>query len=158
VMLLTAIDIGMTYALPMIAGVLLIIPVLEFGTGTALTTYFSTALLAFILPANKESALMYLFLFGLYPILKRYFDQIKMVPLRLIVKFGYFNLAAIGAVGLAAWLFQIPIDDGSLGNFAIPLLLVLGNVAFIVYDVAVSRCVWLYLSRIQPILHKTFHL
>ena len=158
IMLFSAIDIGLTYTLPMLAGVLLIIPVLEFGTSTAVTTYAATALLSFILPANKEAALMYIFLFGPYPILKRYFDQISARPLRLLVKFGYFNLAAVAAVGLAAWVFQIPIDDGSLGQYAVPLLLAMGNVAFVVYDFALSRCVMVYVYRIQPILRKTFHL
>lgn len=158
VMLLSSIDIGMTYALPMIAGMVLIVPVLEFGTRTAVTTYASTALLSLILPANKESALMYLFLFGLYPVLKRYFDRIEKRSLRILVKACYFNAAAIAAVGLASWVFQIPIDDGTLGKYAVPLLLAAGNLAFIVYDIAISRCVAVYLYKLQPILRKTFHL
>jgi len=158
VMLFSAIDIGLTYTLPMIAGALLIIPVLEFGTAAALTTYAAVAILSFILPANKEAALMFVFLFGLYPILKRYIDQINIRVLRILTKALYFNLAAIAAVGLAAWVFQIPIDDGSLGKYAVPLLLAVGNVAFVVYDIALARCVYMYITRIQPILRKTFHL
>lgn len=158
IMLLSAIDIGLTYALPMIAGGLLLIPVLEFGTKTAVTTYAATAVLTFILPANKEAALMYLFLFGPYPIIRRYFDRIKARPLRIICKFAYFNAAAVAAVGLAALVFQIPIDDGSLGKYAVFILLAIGNVAFVVYDFAVSRCVVVYLLRLQPILRKSFRL
>ncbi len=158
IMLISAIDIGLTYTLPMIAGGLLLIPMIEFGTGTALTAYAATAILSFILPANKEAALMYIFLFGLYPIIRRYIDRINLTPLRIAAKFVYFNAAAVAAVGLAAWVFQIPVDDGSLGKYAVPLLLAMGNIAFVVYDFALSRCVLVYLSRIQPILRKSFHL
>lgn len=158
IMLSSALDIGLTYALPMVAGGLLIIPVLEFGTQTAVMTYAATGLLSLILPANKESALMYLFLFGLYPILKKYFDPIKLTPLRIAAKFLYFNLAAAAAIGLSAWVFHIPIDDGSLGKFAVPLLLAAGNFAFVVYDIALSKCVGMYLYKFQPILQKTFHI
>ena len=158
VMLLSAIDIGMTYALPMVAGAILIVPVIEFGKGTAVMTYAAVALLSMILPANKESALMYAFLFGLYPILKSFIDRIKNNPLRLAVKFVYFNAAALAAIGLAAWLFQIPVDDGSLGRYGVYILLALGNVAFIIYDVALSRWVGLYLLKVQPLLRKTFHI
>ncbi len=158
VMLLSAIDIGMTYALPMIAGAILIIPVIEFGRGTAITTFVSVALLSFILPANKESALMYLFLFGLYPILKSLIDRINNGLLRRGVKFIYFNLAAITAIGLAAWLFKIPVDDGSLGKYGVYILLAIGNAAFIIYDIALSRFVTVYMLKVQPILRKTFKL
>jgi len=158
IMLSSAIDIGLTYSLPMIAGGLLIIPVIEFGTKTAVTTYAATALLSLILPANKEAALFYSFLFGLYPILKKFFDPIKITALRIAVKFVYFNLSAAAAIGLSAWVFKIPIDDGSLGKYAVPLLLVFGNAAFALYDIALSKCVGMYLYKFQPILQKTFHI
>ena len=158
IMLLSAIDIGMTYALPMVAGAILVIPVIEFGKGSAVMSYLAVALLSMILPANKESALMYLFLFGLYPILKSYIDRINKSFLRRAVKFVYFNIAAAAAIGLAAWLFQIPVDDGSLGRYGVYILLAMGNVAFAVYDIALSRWVGLYLLKLQPLLRKTFHL
>lgn len=158
IMLSSAIDIGLTYTLPMIAGGLLIIPVIEFGTKTAATTYAATGLLSLIIPANKEAALFYIFLFGLYPILKRYFDPIKLTALRIAAKFIYFNLAAVSAIGLSAWVFKIPIDDGSLGKYAVLLLLAVGNLAFFVYDIALSKCVGMYLYKFQPILQKTFHI
>lgn len=158
IMLLSAIDIGMTYALPMVAGAILIVPVIEFGKGTAVMTYASVALLSMILPANKESALMYIFLFGLYPVLKSFFDRIKNNPLSIAVKFVYFNAAALAAIGLAAWLFQIPVDDGSLGRYGVYILLALGNAAFFIYDIALSRWVGVYLLKVQPLLRKTFHI
>lgn len=158
VMLTSAIDIGLTYSLPMIAGGLLIIPAIEFGTKTAVMTYAATGLLSLLLPANKEAALFYVFLFGLYPILKKFFDPIRLTALRIAVKFLYFNLSAAAALGLSIWIFQIPFDDGGLGKFAVPLLLVLGNIAFFVYDIALSKCVGMYLYKFQPILRKTFHI
>ncbi len=158
IMLLSAVMPGFTYALPMIAGGLLLVSMIEFGVRTALTTFAATALLSFIMPCDKEAALMYTLLFGIYPIIKWFIERIKSSVLEFAVKLIYFNGAAAAAVLLAFHLFDIPIDDGTLGKWTIPLLLVVGNICFVIYDLTLSRCIPLYTKRLQPILHKTFHI
>lgn len=158
IMLATLLLPSMTYALPMVAGALLVIPCIEFGTGAALTAYVAVSILSFILPVDKEAALMFVLLFGLYPILKKYFEQIKPRLIELLVKLLYFNAAAIGA-GAAAWfVFRIPIDDGSLGRWAIPILLAAGNVLFFIYDYTLTLCITVYLRRLQPVFRKILQL
>ena len=158
VMLSSALLPSMTYALPMIAGGLLLVPSVEFGARTALTAYAAVSILSMILPADKEAALMFIFLFGLYPIIKKFFERVPGRLLEYALKFLYFNAAAVAAVWLAMKIFGIPLDDGTLGQWAVPVLLVLGNITFLVYDVALSKFVWMYVQRLQPILRKTFHL
>ena len=158
VMLASAILPSMTYALPMVAGALLVIPAIEFGSGTALSAYAAISILAFILPADKEAALMFVLLFGLYPIIKKFFEQIKLRPLEIFFKFLYFNAAAVGAVSLAFFIFGVPITDSRLGKWTVPLLLIAGNICFLIYDVTLTQYITLYVRRLQPILRKTFHL
>lgn len=158
VMMLSALFPSLSYALPMVAGAIILIPSIEFGTQAALATYISAAILSFILPADKESALFFVLLFGIYPIVKKYYEQISYRVLEYAAKFAHFNASAIGAVWLASFFFSIPIDDGSLGKWGIPVLLAVGNFAFIFYDIMLTKLVTLYVYKLQPILRKTFNI
>jgi len=158
IMLSTLLFPSMTYSMPMLAGGLLVIPCIEFGAGAALTAYAAVSILSFILPVDKEASLMFVLLFGLYPILKKFFEQIRPRFLELLVKLLYFNAAAVGAAAAAWLIFRIPIDDGTLGKWAVPILLGAGNVLFIIYDYTLTLCVTLYLRRLQPVFRKIFQL
>ena len=61
----------LTYAVPAVAGALIIIPLVEAGRGYALGTYIVTSLLVMLF-AENEAKLMYICLFGYYPVLKMY--------------------------------------------------------------------------------------
>ena len=158
IMLCSSVFPGMAYALPMIAGGLMLMPSIEFGTRDAMCCYAAIAFLSFILPADKESALRFVFLFGVYPIIKKYFEKIKRRPIEYLLKILYFNAAAVSAVLLASFVFGIPVDDGTLGRWGVYILLLAGNVAFIVYDIALTGFVRLYVFRVQPVLRKMLHL
>lgn len=158
IMLCSAVLPSMTYALPMVAGGLLLIPSIEFGSRTALTTYAATGILSLILPVDKESALLYILLFGLYPIIKKNFERVRIKWLEYPLKYLYFNAAAIGAVVLASKILGLPVDDGTLGRWFIPVMLLLGNTCFFIYDLTLTRFIPMYMSRLQPVLRKTFHI
>lgn len=158
VMMLSALFPSLSYALPMIAGAIILIPSIEFGTRSALAVYAAGSILSFILPTDKEAALFFVLLFGIYPIVKKYYEQIKIRALEYVAKFAHFNAAAVCAAWLAMLIFSIPIDDGTLGKWGIPLLLAIGNFAFIVYDIMLTKLVTLYVYKLQPILRKTFNI
>ena len=158
IMLCSAVLPSFTYALPMIAGGLLLIPSIEFGSRTALYTYAATGLLSLILPCDKEAAFLYLALFGLYPIAKKYFERIPRRWLEIVLKYLYFNIAAVGAVGLASAVLGLPIDTEPFGRWYIPVMLVLGNICFFIYDLALTGFIPMYIQRLQPVLRKTLHL
>lgn len=149
---------SLSYVIPMVAGALLIVPSIEFGTGTALTAYAAVSALALLLLPEKEAPLMYVFIFGLYPVIKKYFELLPARWLEYVTKFAYFNAAAAAAVSIATFVLGIPLDDGSLGRWMIPALLALGNVAFLVYDYSLTLVVTLYVRRFQAALRKALHI
>ena len=158
VLSLSALLPSLSYVIPMAAGALLIVPCIEFGAGSALTCYAAVCIIAMLILPEKEAPLMYAFLFGLYPIIKKYFDRIpKRVP-EYLAKFAYFNIAAAAAVSIATFVLGIPLDDGSLGKWMIPALLVLGNGAFILYDYTLTLVVTIYVKRFRNMLRKTLHI
>ena len=56
-----------TYALPAMAGTLLIVVVIELGRPTATMVYAAVSLLSLLITPDKEAALMFVVFFGYYP-------------------------------------------------------------------------------------------
>ncbi|MEG0229976.1 MAG: hypothetical protein RR640_05165, partial [Oscillospiraceae bacterium] len=76
-MLLTALIPVGTYALPAIAGVLLIVIVDEFDYKWGYLVYFAVSLLSFFITPDREAATLFIFFFGQYPITKALLEKIK---------------------------------------------------------------------------------
>lgn len=149
----------LTYAAPMIAGGLLIVPVKEYGSGTALTMFGAVSVLGLILVSDKELALFYLLLFGHYPILQPWLDRISTKAVRRIIKAVVFNGCAIFSVWLAQVVFGVPIfEEGSLVILMAILYLAVANVCFVLYDRALRQFYTIYDIKLRPLLNKTFKL
>lgn len=154
--LLTAVVPVANLALPAAAGVLLIAAVFELGRGGALLVYAAVGLLSLLLPADKSVALYYIFLFGHYPVLKTVLERIPGSALRWAAKFAVFNLCAGAAVAASWFLFGIgwksfaglPVAAGAA--VAVAAL----NLAFAVYDVAVSRLAEQYRLRLRKLISR----
>jgi len=146
----------MTYCSPLLAGVLLIPVLREFGKKWAWLVWLVTALLSMILSADKEAAFFYLFL-GYYPILKLSFDRIKPKPLALLCKLLFFA-AAVGAMyALIYYVFQLDIgleELEELGKFAGAAFYVMLVVCMLIYDYALRNLAILYEYRLRPRLMK----
>ena len=158
IMLMTYVAPFMTYALPMVAGALILIPSIEYGSPTALMMYVAVAAVSMITVGDKEAALFYLVLFGIYPIIKKYFEKTGKIVLEYILKFVYFNAIILATYYVAVVLLGLPFEDSEVfGKYALPVLMAAGNVAFFVYDLCLTRCVVIYVNRLQPRISKIFN-
>ena len=91
-MMLTAVLPVGTYALPCFAGILLVIIVIEFGVPWAVGVYAGVSILSFLLASDKEAALYYTLILGIYPILFKAFVFQYICSSRLLHKhFPAFN-------------------------------------------------------------------
>lgn len=144
----------LTYAVPAATGLLIMMIVIEIDTKWAFCTYLASAVIIFLI-AEPESKLMYVCLFGYYPIVKALAEKIRKPILEWIIKLLVFNVAIIAVYLLLAGVFNISIEDlGALGKYGAYLLLIFGNAVFIVYDIAVSRMATVYFVRIHPKIGK----
>ena len=147
------------YALPAMAGIVLIAVVVENGTKNAVAVYAAVSLMSMILVPRPEVAMLFIFFFGYYPILQFRLDRIRPRVLQYPIKFLIFNGAVILAYLLIIFLFGITdiLDDfGDFGRYSALVLLVLGNVFFGVYDFAVSNLRDVYIHWFRPrFLRKT---
>lgn len=128
-----ALEIGM-YAEPMLAGLCLLPLGGICGKKHQMLVWLATGLLGLILVPNVEEVLMYLALFGFYPIVRPWFQRQK--PwLRFLWKMLYFNAVTLVVQWLVLWIL-VPEPMGiGLGV----VLLLLGNAVFLLYDLLLPR-------------------
>ena len=137
-MLTTLIPVFM-YVIPIITGLLVLfvadVTDKKWGAGV----YFSTAFLSLLLITDKEAALTYSLFFGYYPLIK---DLLEKLPrfISWILKLLIFNLAAVSIGVISFYVFGVSGDEyNEFGKFTIPILLIMANVAFILYDFCLTK-------------------
>lgn len=147
-----------TLAIPALAGCLLIPVVVELNVRWGFACYGVCAVLSFLLAPDREAFLIYALFFGYYPVLYAVLGRMKSIPLRYVLKFIIFNVAVICEGLLSIYVLGIPFEAlGILGNFTIPVLLLLGNVVFFLYDRALNGLVIEYVRRLHPRVRRLFH-
>ena len=109
-----------TYALPAIAGVLLIVAVIEIGAKWAWMIYAAVAVLSLLFAADKEAALLFVLFFGYYPVLKSFLERISNKVLSWISKFAVFNVAVVACFFLAVNFLQLPEDSFTVFGIYLP--------------------------------------
>ena len=144
----------LTYAIPAIAGLAIMVLVIEINKKWALMAYITAAVLV-ALTAEPESKLMFIGFFGYYPILKAILDGIKNNILSWGIKLVFFNVAVIIIYMLFAKPFGISLEDfGTFGKYGAFILLGFGNIVFVMYDIAVSRMAMFYMSTLHSRISK----
>jgi hypothetical protein len=138
-------------ALPALAGVLLISAVLEAGAGWAFVMYIAVGLLSLFFALSNGAALYYILFFGHYTIIKSFVERIPNKPLQWVVKLLIFNVCAVAVYFMMTVFVGLP---EKLFNYGMPVLLVLINAVFILYDIALSRLIVTYFHRIRKIIRR----
>ena len=145
-----------TYAAPAIAGLMMLIPIIEINCKWAWGCYAASILPVFLM-AEPEAKIMYIFLFGWYPIAKAVIERINRRWLEWIIKIIAFNAAVLFVYGVLAGIMNISVEEfGEFGKYSIYIFLAVGNAAFIFYDMAISQIANIYMLRVHPHIKKFF--
>ena len=156
IMLLTVVPV-LTYTSPAFAGLLIVIIVIELDKKWAFGVYAAVGVLSVLLASDKEAAILYLFFFGYYPILKAIIEGKLKNVFGWIVKFVLFNTAIVACYFIIAKVLLLPMDDfDDFGKYTIPIFLVAGNVVFLLYDLFLTKMVVLYQMKWQQKFRKLF--
>ena len=143
------------YAFPAIAGALICLIVIEFGKIWAWSAYIAVSLVSIILCADKQIAVYFIVFFGCYPILKAIFERIKNKYISTVVKFTMFNASAIAVYYIFSYIFNITLENIKIYNINIVVVLfVVGNIAFIIYDICLSKAINIYINKYRKIINK----
>ncbi len=146
-----------SYALPGLAGAMLAIIVIEAGMKWAMLSYIAVSLVAFFITGDITAKSAYILLFGYYPVLKCIIEKIKPVLLRWGVKFLNVNLSIIASFLITTYLFKLPdfIDEfKTVGPIVAVAFLIMANIAFVLYDILLTRLIALYFYKYRKYFIK----
>lgn len=146
----------LAYTMPMLVGLFMIMLRRTFGTASAWITYAATSVLSFILVADRECMLMYVMLFGFYPIIQDGLNKIKPAFIRIIVKLLMFNVLLAAVQLILVYVFGIPFLDDGEGKWLIAVFAVMMNVIFFLYDRITAKLSLLYSKKIESKIKKYF--
>ncbi len=156
-MIVAGVTTSLVYAIPMLTGAFLMAIVIEFGKGFAFLEYVAVSIISMLLLGNKEAAVMYVAFFGYYPIIKSFLEKHLKGFVCWIIKYLIFNVAMIVAYFIVSEIFMISFEDiETLGKFALPLLLFIGNILFFMYDILLTRLVSIYIYKWRKSVKRVF--
>ena len=130
-----------------LASFICVFALLEFGTGYAVTVSAATLLLALVILPVKTAALEYA-LMAAYMILKPRIERLDRIP-SWCVKLVYINASLVLGLTAAKYIFMLP-EDALLINVVFVLM---GNVAFVLFDIVCTRLIILYVYRLRKRLN-----
>ena len=146
-----------TYIVPVVSSVTVVYFCIEYSKRHALLVYLVISLLSIFFVPDKEIAFVFAFIFGPYPILKSIFETkskgffcwlLKVVSFNLQVFITYFILLKVFVSSVLVAEFM------SYGSFMLIATIVVGNITFVIYDIALSRIISLYINRLQHHLKR----
>jgi len=144
----------LTYAIPCMASIVIMVVVIELGNKYAFATYLASVLPIFLF-CELESKLLYICLVGFYPILKAVFEKLRSRILEFVLKFATLNAAVCIIYLLSTLVFGLSFDDmGELGKYGTIILLVAANVTFLCYDICISKMSLGYMIVVHPRVKK----
>ena len=143
-----------TYCAPLLAMAVLLPVQEEYGNKLAITAWVSVSLLALMLTPDRETALVYVF-FGLYPVVRPRIAALPSRLVRLAVRLIIANAAILLLYGAVLRLMGLTADlleETFLLNAA---LLAMGNVVFLLLDLALARLTVLWHRKWRKYFFQT---
>lgn len=146
-----------SFALPALAGILLIVINLELSGKWAISVYIGVSLLSIFLCSDYLAVISFIALLGYYPIAKGAIERLRRPVLEWILKILLLNIAILIGV-LITLLFlgsgALLAEYGEFGLVGIIIYILALNGAFILYDILLTRMVTLIIKKFLPLLKK----
>ena len=129
--------------------------VIEVDKKWALGVWAAVSLLSLIVVPNKAAAIIYAVFFGYYPVLKSVLESKTPRAVEYIIKILTFSVVMSLSYFLMVKFMGIDPDlPDFLGKWAIPAIALLGIIAFLLYDYALSKLITFYCLRLSSKLRK----
>ena len=136
-----------SYAAPMLAGLCLAPVGWEWGKKTQLAIWIAVSLVGAMLIPDPETILFFAAFFGWYPAFRESLGKFP-PPVRLLLKLLVFNLTAVGCELLVIRVLA----PEAIEPWLPAVLLIGGNLAFLLYDAILPRLELLYAVRLRKLL------
>ena len=129
-------------SLAILAGLVVAMAKTELGTKTGLAVFGVAGVLSLFLP-QKGSGILFCLFCGWYPLLHNRFLMLSR-PLSRLMKEGIFNVILVLYLFLSVKFF------GAESRTVLVFTFILGNIAFLLYDLVLDRFELFYLLKIRP--------
>ncbi len=133
-------DLDLTFAA--FSSLIIVLSVVEMGTGYAFLVYCVTSTLCLILFPTFFITPMYVLFVGIFPIIKYYFEKLNKL-VAFLLKIGFTNLMLAVLLYLGSYIFGIKDDTAAW------IIILLGNIAFVLFDYALTGLVAIYEAKIR---------
>lgn len=133
-------------SLSALAGMVLILAVIEMGDRWAWGIFIVSSILSFLIIPSKLVVCFFICFMGWYPIAKRSFERLHPF-LAWCTKLSTFNIFMTVIIWAVNSVLKLPQTDFTF-SWA---LYILGNVTFIIYDIALSKLIFLYIVKLRKI-------
>ncbi len=146
----------MLYTVPALTGIMFLIPAVELNFKWSFLCFAITGILSFILPTEREALIMFIGFLGYYPTVKLLIERLKSRLLGSIIKFFTFNISVSACFWITFSLLGINIFQNErvpLGIMA-AMVYIIGNIAFIIYDFALTRILNAYFIKWRKTVRK----
>ncbi len=147
-------------ALPVFAGMVLMPLMVELNWKWSLAAYGAASLLSLILIRNLDSLILFIGLFGWYPIVKGTLEKRKMNrAVEYLIKLVCFNIALAVCCALVFFLLGVTelFSQILAFQYGIVIFFVLMNIVFLLYDFCLRRVAQWYVGFVRPkIIKKLF--
>ena len=117
----------------------------EAGIGGGAAVYIAASAISFFLLPNKNTALIYIVFFGLYPLIKAIAEKQRSRAVEWLIKLAAMNASlAVLIFALSALVFDISLFMGSY-----PVLFLAVNAVFLVFDFGATKLTAYYINNIS---------
>ena len=141
-------------SMAVLASLLTMIMVVEYGKGAPWSVFGVTAILSLLLLPNKFPALLYTLFFGYYPIIKEKIEKLHLRFVGWVIKIGVFAIAT-ALLLLLTKLFTSELDVPG-GTIITIMFIVLSAITLVLYDIVLTRIISFYIIRLRQRFKKIF--
>ncbi len=142
--LLTSLFPTMSLTLLAISGLVTAVAVSECGLKRAGLVYLAASVLSLFIVLDKQNVMLYIFLFGHYPIIKSIIERIRNPVVAWVIKMFSANVLIIAVFIVIIKLLGIE-QDTFFGELMVSLLI--SNAAFVLYDICMTRLMLIHATR-----------
>ena len=127
-----------------IASMLVMLAVIEIGGVYPYLVWLVTGVISLLLLPSKFPALLYMVFGGIYPIFKAMFERLHYI-VAWVLKLSFFNSMLTLLIFLSEYIFRLPDAELVFGW----LVYLLCNGVFILYDIASTQLITLYIVKLR---------
>ena len=145
-----------------LASLVVVLIFIEVGGAYPWLVWAASSTLSILLLPSKTMGVLYLMLFGVYPILKAFIEKLKSRSLWVVIKFVYISAVIVAFISLTELVLGVPFFEEMpnlsplVGTLVKGGIILLCYVAFFAYDMFITVLVRLYYLKFRDKFKRIF--